>query len=100
MVLAGASSIARYLASLDSTYAASFAGDAWRDMMEARADAVEAATRVTRYLHNASATVMLPIAEAMLTYKEKRLVFLLVSCHLGSCGGVCHFSVISDIAKR
>lgn len=72
--ISGSSSISRYLASIDSIYASCFTGDAWRDMTERgdSHDVSEAISRIGLYLHNGTATMLLPVAEAMLTYKEKR----------------------------
>ncbi|XP_075222102.1 phosphofurin acidic cluster sorting protein KrT95D isoform X2 [Lycorma delicatula] len=69
----GNNTLCRYLGSLDGIYNAAFASESWRDILE-RGDSSEAATRIQRYVQQSSgqATVHLPIAEAMLTYKEKR----------------------------
>jgi len=75
-VSTGNSSIlARYLASLDSMYAASFSGDSWRELTErldSKIECQEAMNRIQRYLVAANSYVALPVAEAMVTYKERR----------------------------
>ncbi|CAB3384174.1 Hypothetical predicted protein [Cloeon dipterum] len=62
--------LARYLSSLDSMYAAYFSGDSWKEMTE-RLDCQEAMNRIQRYLVAANSYVALPVAEAMVTYKER-----------------------------
>nr|CAD7445260.1 unnamed protein product [Timema bartmani] len=67
--------LARYLASVDGVYGAAFSVDLWKELLERaevqKTDCQEMLNRVHRYLHGASATLQLPIAEAMITYKEK-----------------------------
>lgn len=78
----GGSWLGRYLCSLDANYASAFGGDAWREVVEraerselCKADWQEVVGRICRYLHNTSGALLhLPVAEAMLTYKEKRYV--------------------------
>jgi hypothetical protein len=56
-------------------YAASFSGDSWRelvDRLEAKVECQEALTRIQRYIVAANSPLPLPVAEAMITYKEKR----------------------------
>ncbi|GLH16283.1 Phosphofurin acidic cluster sorting protein 2 [Gryllus bimaculatus] len=71
----GSNSLARYLGTLDSVYAQAFAADSWKELLERaevqKTDCQEMVNRVHRYLHAASATIQLPVAEAMVTYKEK-----------------------------
>ncbi|KAE8741041.1 hypothetical protein FOCC_FOCC013453 [Frankliniella occidentalis] len=75
----GGSWLGRYLCSLDANYALAFGGDAWREVVEraergelCKADWQEVVGRICRYLHNTSGALLhLPVAEAMLTYKEK-----------------------------
>lgn len=75
----GGSWLGRYLCSLDTNYASAFGGDAWREVVEraervelCKADWQEVVGRISRYLHNTSGSLLhLPVAEAMLTYKEK-----------------------------
>ncbi|XP_069681566.1 phosphofurin acidic cluster sorting protein 2 isoform X2 [Periplaneta americana] len=71
----GNNSLARYLSSLDGVYASAFSAETWKELLERaelqKTDCQEMLNRVHRYLHSASATIQLPIAEAMITYKEK-----------------------------
>ncbi|KAF2362058.1 Phosphofurin acidic cluster sorting protein 1 [Trinorchestia longiramus] len=71
--LGGVSSLAKYLGSVDSCYGASFVSECWRDARDRwdPQDVTEAANRITRYLSQGLHTLHLPIAEAMLTYKDK-----------------------------
>jgi hypothetical protein len=67
--------MARYLGSVDSMYAASFCGDGWRELverLESKTECQEALTRIQRYLVAANSSLPLPVAEAMVTYKERR----------------------------
>lgn len=70
----GSNTLCRYLGSLDPVYNQSFVSDSWKELLE-RGDSAEIVNRIQKYLQQASSTVQLPIAEAMLTYKEKRLVY-------------------------
>ncbi|XP_026689168.1 phosphofurin acidic cluster sorting protein 1 [Diaphorina citri] len=66
------SSLCRYLGSLDATYNSMFLSDSWKESLDrASLDATEAVTRILHYVSIASTPVLLPVAEAMLTYKEK-----------------------------
>ncbi|KAK6638739.1 hypothetical protein RUM43_007007 [Polyplax serrata] len=65
----GSSSISRYLASVDSTYGAFFTGDKWRDVIEREVN--EVVNRISHYMNSVNYTILLPVAEAMLTYKER-----------------------------
>lgn len=69
-------SIAKYLASIDSIYGATFVSDSWKEMIEKweKPDLQEAVGRIQRYLSQAQYTLNLPIAEAMITYRGKRFV--------------------------
>ncbi|KAK4316071.1 hypothetical protein Pmani_012715 [Petrolisthes manimaculis] len=69
----GINSLAKYLGSIDSIYGAAFVSESWREVVERweKPDVQEAVNRVHRYLTQAQQTLHLPIAEAMLTYKEK-----------------------------
>ena len=71
--LGGVSSLAKYLGSVDAKYGASFVSEWWREAIERwdATDVQEAVSRITNYLNQASHTIHLPIAEAVLTYKEK-----------------------------
>ncbi|CAL4121819.1 unnamed protein product, partial [Meganyctiphanes norvegica] len=70
----GVNSLAKYLGSIDSTYGAAFVSDSWREVVERweKTDVQEVVNRIHRYVTQAQQTLQLPIAEAMLTYKEKR----------------------------
>ncbi|XP_059481521.1 phosphofurin acidic cluster sorting protein 2 isoform X2 [Neocloeon triangulifer] len=66
--------LARYLSSLDSMYAASFSGESWKELTErldSKIECQEAMNRIQRYLVAANSYVALPVAEAMVTYKER-----------------------------
>ncbi|XP_050716729.1 phosphofurin acidic cluster sorting protein 1-like isoform X5 [Eriocheir sinensis] len=69
----GVNSLAKYLGSIDSVYGAAFVSESWREVVERweKPDVQEVVNRVHRYLTQAQQTLHLPIAEAMLTYKEK-----------------------------
>ncbi|XP_043110689.1 phosphofurin acidic cluster sorting protein 2 isoform X1 [Puntigrus tetrazona] len=75
----GVHPVANYLASIDYRYNSLFQDSAWRDLFhkpEAPTSAVQespdVASRVTQYMLGANGAHQLPIAEAMLTYKQKR----------------------------
>ncbi|XP_023245511.1 phosphofurin acidic cluster sorting protein 2 [Copidosoma floridanum] len=66
----GSNSLSKYLATIDTRYASLF-GDEWRELAEREAaGASESAARVTEYLATSATTLLLPIAEAMVTYRE------------------------------
>ncbi|XP_031785463.1 phosphofurin acidic cluster sorting protein 2 isoform X2 [Nasonia vitripennis] len=66
----GSNTLSRYLASIDARYALLF-GDEWRELAEREgANASESAARVVEYLASSGTTLQLPIAEAMVTYRE------------------------------
>ncbi|KAL7638821.1 UNVERIFIED_CONTAM: hypothetical protein RMT77_010355 [Armadillidium vulgare] len=71
--LAGVNSIAKYLASIDSIYGATFVSDSWKEVIDKweKPDVQEAVNRIQKYLTQAQYTLNLPIAEAMITYKGK-----------------------------
>ena len=57
------------MASIDTSYSILF-GDEWRELAEREAGAAnESAARVSEYLALSNSTLMLPIAEAMVTYR-------------------------------
>lgn len=65
----GTNSLSKYLGSVDTKYSMLF-GDEWREMLEREAGgASEGAARVSEYLAVAGPTLLLPIAEAMVTYR-------------------------------
>uniref|UniRef100_A0A1B6LIR5 Phosphofurin acidic cluster sorting protein 2 n=1 Tax=Graphocephala atropunctata TaxID=36148 RepID=A0A1B6LIR5_9HEMI len=66
----GNNTLCRYLGSLDGVYNSTFVSDSWKELLE-RGETSELVNRIQRYLLQSSAAVNLPIAEAMLTYKEK-----------------------------
>ncbi|KAJ1070047.1 hypothetical protein K5549_020490, partial [Capra hircus] len=69
--------VARYLGSVDYRYNTFFQDLAWRDLfskLEARSavqDTPDIVSRITQYISGANCAHQLPIAEAMLTYKQK-----------------------------
>lgn len=69
----GVNSLAKYLGSIDSVYGEAFVSESWREVVERweKPDVQEVVNRVHHYLTQAQQTLHLPIAEAMLTYKEK-----------------------------
>ncbi|XP_036162317.1 phosphofurin acidic cluster sorting protein 2 isoform X5 [Myotis myotis] len=73
----GSHPVARYLGSVDSRYSNFFQDPAWRDLfnrLEAQSavqDTLDIVSRITQYIAGANCAHQLPIAEAMLTYKQK-----------------------------
>ncbi|XP_061395905.1 phosphofurin acidic cluster sorting protein 2 [Musca vetustissima] len=93
----GSSTIARHLSQLDQTYAAMFGSDNWYQLCErvaqtaaavsavttvnatslaetgaaSKSDIVELVNRIQRYLHAAGPCTQIPIAEAMVNYKDE-----------------------------
>ncbi|XP_066534647.1 phosphofurin acidic cluster sorting protein 2 isoform X3 [Hoplias malabaricus] len=73
----GAHPVSKYLASIDYKYSSLFQDTAWRELFfkqEAPVivqDNPDVVTRVTQYMLGANGAHQLPIAEAMLTYKQK-----------------------------
>ncbi|XP_057337187.1 phosphofurin acidic cluster sorting protein 2 isoform X3 [Microplitis mediator] len=66
----GSNSLSKYLGSVDSKYSMLF-GEEWRELLEREASgASEGAARVSEYLATTGPTLLLPIAEAMVTYRE------------------------------
>ncbi|XP_043273546.1 phosphofurin acidic cluster sorting protein 2 isoform X3 [Venturia canescens] len=66
----GSNSLSKYLASIDGQYSILF-GDEWKELLEREpSGASEGAARVSEYLATAGPTLPLPIAEAMVTYRE------------------------------
>ena len=106
--------LARYLASLDRYYNVNFVSDSWRETLDRPAEKMLIATngntmdvastpvttpskidvqevihRLGRYLTSNGCTVQVPIAEAMITYREPKYVFInLLYSHRTSCE--CH----------
>uniref|UniRef100_A0A7N8XRG9 Phosphofurin acidic cluster sorting protein 2 n=1 Tax=Mastacembelus armatus TaxID=205130 RepID=A0A7N8XRG9_9TELE len=75
----GAHPVSKYLGTIDYRYNSLFQDAAWRDLFhkpEAPVVAQESpdvVSRVTQYMVGANGAHQLPIAEAMLTYKQKRI---------------------------
>ncbi|XP_074007337.1 phosphofurin acidic cluster sorting protein 2 isoform X3 [Numenius arquata] len=73
----GSHPVAKYLGSVDYRYNNFFQDLAWRDLfnkLEAQTtvpDAPDVVSRITQYIAGANCAHQLPIAEAMLTYKQK-----------------------------
>ncbi|KAE8587721.1 hypothetical protein XENTR_v10022080 [Xenopus tropicalis] len=73
----GSHPVAKYLGSVDYKYNNLFQDPAWRDLfskLDAQTtvqDPPDVASRVTQYISGANCAHQLPIAEAMLTYKQK-----------------------------
>ncbi|XP_077907192.1 phosphofurin acidic cluster sorting protein 2 isoform X6 [Ictidomys tridecemlineatus] len=73
----GSHPVARYLGSVDYRYHNFFQDLAWRDLfnkLEAQStvqDTPDIVSRITQYIAGANCAHQLPIAEAMLTYKQK-----------------------------
>uniref|UniRef100_A0A3Q3AUQ0 Phosphofurin acidic cluster sorting protein 2 n=1 Tax=Kryptolebias marmoratus TaxID=37003 RepID=A0A3Q3AUQ0_KRYMA len=76
----GAHPVSKYLGTIDYRYNSLFQDAAWRDLFhrpEAPLIAQESpdvVSRVTQYMEGANGAHQLPIAEAMLTYKQRRYV--------------------------
>uniref|UniRef100_A0A674JA40 Phosphofurin acidic cluster sorting protein 2 n=1 Tax=Terrapene triunguis TaxID=2587831 RepID=A0A674JA40_9SAUR len=76
----GSHPVAKYLGSVDYRYNNFFQDLAWRDLfnkLEAQTTVQEIpdiVSRITQYIAGANCAHQLPIAEAMLTYKQKRYV--------------------------
>uniref|UniRef100_A0A8V5HB17 Uncharacterized protein n=1 Tax=Melopsittacus undulatus TaxID=13146 RepID=A0A8V5HB17_MELUD len=76
----GSHPVAKYLGSVDYRYNNFFQDLAWRDLfnkLEAQTTVQETpdvVSRITQYIAGANCAHQLPIAEAMLTYKQKRYV--------------------------
>uniref|UniRef100_A0A672INE9 Phosphofurin acidic cluster sorting protein 2 n=1 Tax=Salarias fasciatus TaxID=181472 RepID=A0A672INE9_SALFA len=79
----GAHPVSKYLGTIDYRYNSLFQDAAWRDLFhkpEAPVVAQESpdvVSRVTQYMVGANGAHQLPIAEAMLTYKQKRMTVVL-----------------------
>ncbi|CAK9822163.1 Phosphofurin acidic cluster sorting protein 2 [Anthophora retusa] len=66
----GSNTLSKYLGSIDTKYSMLF-GDEWKELLEREGSgASEVAARVSEYLATAGTTLLLPIAEAMVTYRE------------------------------
>lgn len=73
----GNSAISRYLSTIDNSYATLFGSESWQqlcsnsDSLQSKADALEITNRIQRYLHSSGPCTQIPIAEAMVNYKEE-----------------------------
>lgn len=73
----GNSAISRYLSSIDNSYATLFGSESWQQLCsnsessQSKADAMEITNRIQRYLHSSGPCTQIPIAEAMVNYKEE-----------------------------
>lgn len=74
------SSISRYLSAIDSSYGSAFGSDNWHQLCEravsmdtaqAKNEIAEIINRIQRYLHTAGPCTQVPIAEAMVNYKDE-----------------------------
>ncbi|XP_066589621.1 phosphofurin acidic cluster sorting protein 2 [Prorops nasuta] len=66
----GSNTLSKYLCSIDTRYSLLF-GDEWRELLETEGGgAAECAARVSDYLSSSATMLPLPIAEAMVTYRE------------------------------
>ncbi|KZC06685.1 Phosphofurin acidic cluster sorting protein 2 [Dufourea novaeangliae] len=66
----GSNTLSKYLSSIDGKYSMLF-GEEWKELLEREGGgASECAARVSEYLADAGTTMLLPIAEAMVTYRE------------------------------
>ena len=69
--------MSKHLGSVDPVYASLFLHDSWRELLEkaepGKSDVSEIVSRISKYLEcSTDSLVHLPVAEAMVTYKEKR----------------------------
>lgn len=76
----GSSSISRYLSQIDSSYASIFGNENWsqlcesassQDPIQAKAEIQEITNRIQGYLQTAGPCTQIPIAEAMVNYKDE-----------------------------
>ncbi|XP_018352869.1 PREDICTED: phosphofurin acidic cluster sorting protein 2 isoform X2 [Trachymyrmex septentrionalis] len=66
----GSNTLTRYLSSIDTKYSKLF-GDEWKELLEREGGgSSECAARASEYLATANTILLLPIAEAMVTYRE------------------------------
>ncbi|XP_018369659.1 PREDICTED: phosphofurin acidic cluster sorting protein 2 isoform X2 [Trachymyrmex cornetzi] len=66
----GSNTLTRYLSSIDTKYSKLF-GDEWKELLEREGGgSTECAARASEYLATANTILLLPIAEAMVTYRE------------------------------
>lgn len=77
----GICTMSKYLASIDQSYQAMFGTENWYQLceraaacinsMDNKSDVVEMCNRIQRYLHTAGPCTQIPIAEAMVNYKDE-----------------------------
>lgn len=76
----GSSAISRYLSTIDSTYGSLFNSESWYQLCERAAtldtsqskfDIIDITNRVQSYLHASGPCTQIPIAEAMVNYKDE-----------------------------
>uniref|UniRef100_A0A8B9HJJ7 Phosphofurin acidic cluster sorting protein 1 n=1 Tax=Astyanax mexicanus TaxID=7994 RepID=A0A8B9HJJ7_ASTMX len=67
----GSHPVAKYLGSLDNRYSSSFLDSSWREFFSLSSADVDVIGRICQYINGASITHQLPIAEAMLTCKQR-----------------------------
>lgn len=76
IAVTGSSLVSRYLCGLDSAYGQLFGVDSWQQHCERAAsldpaDILEVTNRIQIYLHTAGPCTQIPIAEAMVNYKDE-----------------------------
>ncbi|KAK2189011.1 hypothetical protein NP493_110g01034 [Ridgeia piscesae] len=105
----GGSTLGKYLSQVDLRYSAHFNDQLWKDTFEkvdsgsGRPDMSEVVVRIGRFISGASFLLQLPVAEAMLTYKEKStneessqiFVPFINEVHIGSVDTPCGTSSVS-----
>lgn len=77
----GSSAISRYLSAVDPSYNTMFNTDNWHqlcdrvvtgiDQTQSKIDVIEITNRIQRYIHSAGPCTQIPIAEAMVNYKDE-----------------------------
>ena len=75
----GVNSVSKHIGTHDPIYATLFLHESWKELLEmaepGKAEVSEIVNRISQYLTNATNNenlINLPVAEAMVTYKEKR----------------------------
>jgi hypothetical protein len=73
----GINTVSKHIGSQDPIYASLFLHESWRELLEKaepdKSEVGELVNRITQYLSDSAENLMpLPVAEAMVTYKEKR----------------------------
>ncbi|XP_059086974.1 phosphofurin acidic cluster sorting protein 2-like [Tigriopus californicus] len=72
----GVNTVSKYIGSHDPTYSSLFLHESWRELLEkaepGKSDVIELVSRINQYLDCPTECLLhLPVAEAMVTYKEK-----------------------------